>query len=461
MPTTASVHPTPDGSSPFRALLRLAIPVCLAQVGLKLMNTVDLMVLGHWSHGAKGALTLGSLWAWFVIMSIVSILTAVDPQLAQAWGNRDRAAYDRALMRGLVLAMALAIPGALALQLAAPILELFQQPPELIPDAARYAAIQAIGILPFLWIMLLRSALQTRDRAHLLLRVVIVGNLLNAGLDYVLVNGLLGMPELGVEGAAWTTAVVRWAMCVGLCLGTRDDLRGVRTAWTTAAIRQRALRSEALQSTLLLGLPIALQTIMEMGVFQASTLLAGVLGKPSLEGHAVALDIASTTFTGAVGLSMAAGTVVGRYIGQGDQAMARRAAQVAWLTGLAYSTACMLIMLLLPETLASAFGDADLGIGIAVGLLPIAGTFQLSDGLQVISLGVLRGAGDTRSPLLANFIGFWVLGLPIGYLLAFELELGAAGLWWGFVIGLTIVAVALTWIAWVRLNGPIDRLQPD
>jgi MATE family multidrug resistance protein len=264
------------------------------------------------------------------------------------------------------------------------------------------------------------------------------------------------MPALGLTGAGIATGLTRVLTLIALVwLVRRLELLPRRwgpfdrVAWQPAGLRE----------LLAVGLPIAVQTSLEMWAFNASTLIVGHLDATSLAAHAIALNLASITFMVPLGISSAAAVVVGHAVGRVDAESAWESAQAALLVAIAFMGATGIAFLLLPGPLARAYTGAPEVLAVAMALIPLAGVFQVFDGIQVTSIGILRGLGDTRTPMMIGILGFWLLGLPVSLVLAYPLGFGARGLWWGLVLGLVIVAAfLLSRVRW-KLRQPLRRVQ--
>jgi multidrug resistance protein, MATE family len=274
---------------------------------------------------------------------------------------------------------------------------------------------------------------------------LVSANLVNAAGNWLLIYGNLGFPALGVAGSAWATTASRVYMAAFLMFAVQREHRRhphVAVAWRFHLARIRQL--------ITLGLPAAAQITLEVGVFAAATALAGKLDPVSSGSHQIALNLASLAFMVPLGLASSAAVRVGHALGARDPA---RAATAGW-TALASSAVLMLLIgalfYLVPVPLLRAFTSDVRVIDIGVGLLAIAAAFQLFDGAQAVATGVLRGAGDTRTPMITNIVGHWILGLPVGYALCFVLGWGVAGLWIGLSIGLTFVSAILIIVWWKR-----------
>jgi MATE family multidrug resistance protein len=276
---------------------------------------------------------------------------------------------------------------------------------------------------------------------------LITANLINAAGNWVLIHGNLGMPALGVVGSAWATTAARVYMAAFLYLAIRREhrRRGHRHPRVDLGIDPARVRR-----LVALGFPAASQVTLEVGVFAATTALAGRLDPVSSGSHQIALNIASLAFMVPLGLSSAAAVRVGYAYGAGDRHRATRAGWTALASSGLIMTAIGLALVLWPVSLLRVFSTDPRIIDIGVRLLAIAAAFQLFDGTQAVVTGALRGISETRMPMLVNVVGHWVLGLPVGYVLCFRFEWGVQGLWIGLSIGLVVAALVLTVVWWKK-----------
>ena len=447
---------TPRPGGELRATLALALPVALVQLGTMLLGVVDTIIVGHLSGEALAAVALANLYFMNVAIPASGLLLGLDPVLAQAVGAGDHDAVRRNLQRGLVLVAAVSVLAGAALVPAGTVLRAFDQPSEVVPVAARYLLHCIPGVLPFLAFNVLRQALQALHRTRAIVITIVVANVLNALLDWILVFGRLGSPAFGVVGSAWATTACRWAMALALLgLGWRD-LGPLVRRWT-----REALDILPLARLVRLGAPIGVQQMLEVSAFGAIGLLMGRIGVREMAAHEIALNLAALTFFVPLGIAAAAAVRVGHAIGAGDQPRARAAARAAIGAGVAYMSCTALAFLSFPGAIARVYSNDATIVAFAATLLPIAGVFQVFDGAQAVGAGVLRGAGDTRAPLVMNLLGFWMIGIPTSALLAFTFDLGARGLWWGFVAGLGAVAVFLTWRVVAVMRRPLARVDVE
>jgi MATE family multidrug resistance protein len=381
---------------------------------------------------------------------------ALDPVVAQAVGAKDDLGITRGLQRGIILAVAMAIPSSLLMLPAEPILRLLHQQPEVIPAAARYALVQIIGILPFYLFITFRQTLQAMHRTAAIVGVIVIANAANVGLNWMFVFGHLGFPALGAVGSSWATAMSRWIMAAALFGLGWKALHPHLAPW-----RPEAFSLRPLGRMLSLGAPIGVQNQLEFGIFGVVGLLMGSIGVTAIAGHQVALSLAAFTFMVPLGVSGAAAVLVGNAVGRNDPGEARRAAAAGLVIGLLFMALSTTAMVAAPEWIARAYTDQATVIAVAATLIPLAGVFQVFDGLQVVSIGILRGLADTRAPMIINVVGFWVVGLPVSAWLGFRTSLGPRGLWWGLVAGLAAVALILLARVRVRFVGVISRLEID
>lgn len=450
---SATVRPT---KREIVALLRLAVPVVTVQLGLMFMGVVDTLMVGRVSPEAIAAVAMGNLYFYGVSIFGVGLLMALDPIVAQAVGAGDEVAIGRAVQRGIVLATALGLVTMLLLLTAEPVLRALRQPEDVIPLAGLYVRIEAPAQIPFYLFVVLRQTLQARHRMTAIVVSIVAANVVNLALNWVFIFGHAGVRPMGVAGSALATMVARWLM-TGLLLALAwRELRPYLAPW-----RREVLDWAALRRVVAIGAPIGIQMNLEYGVFAVAGLLMGWLGTVEMAGHQVALNLASLTFMVPLGVSAAAAVLVGNAIGGGDMPGARRAASAAVITGVTFMALSAIMMLAIPGALARIYTDVPAVVAVAATLIPIAGVFQVFDGLQVVCIGILRGAADTRAPMLINILGFWLIGLPVSWLLGLGARMGPVGLWWGLTIGLVIVSLILAVRVRSRMARDIARVMID
>ncbi len=440
----------------FASLLRLAMPVAAVQVGVMMMGAVDTVMVGHVSPRDLAAVALGNLYFFLTASFGLGTLFALDPVVSQAFGAGDRAGIARGIQRGFVMAAVLSLFTSLLLTPGLPFLTFLRQPPDVIPIAAEYALVSIPGVLPFYGFIVLRQSLQSMGRVAPIVVVILMANLVNVYLNWLLIFGNLGFPAMGAVGSGWATTLSRWVMLLALLAVAWPVLRPY--LWP---LRPGAMAAEPLRRMFRLGAPIGAQFFLEFGVFGVIGIAMGWLGTIPMASHQVAINLASLTFMAAVGVTQAAAVLVGQAVGAGDPAQARRSAGAGLLFVGGMMTFFGVTFLSFPEVLARIYSTDMVVVGLAATLIPVAGVFQVFDGLQAVASGALRGVGDTLAPMAVNLVGFWFIGLPISLYLGFRAGLGPLGLWWGMAAGLAAVSVFLLLRVRIRFARDLTRLHLD
>jgi MATE family multidrug resistance protein len=439
-----------------RALSRLALPIVVVQVGMMFMGVVDTIMVGHVSPQALGAVALGNLYYFAVAIFGQGILLALDPVVSQAVGAHDPPAISRAVQRGFVISLLLTVLVSVVMPSAGFMLTLMRQPADVVPLAHTYVMAIIPGVAPFFFFVVLRQTLQAMHKMWPIVFTIIIANLANVLINWILIYGKWGAPALGVAGAAIATSISRWIMFFLIALLSWPWIKNYVHPW-----RREAFAFAPLVRMLQIGTPIGMALFLEYATFGAIALLMGVLGTMEVAGHQIAINLASLTFMVPAGIGAAATVLVGNAIGRGDAAAARRAAKASLVAGVGVMTLSAIVFLSVPQFLASLYTNDATVIAIAVALIPIAGVFQIFDGIQVVGSGVLRGAGDTHAPMIIGLLGFWLIGMPVSIYLGLFTVLRAQGLWWGFVAGLAAVAGFLLLRIRHRFARDLIRLDVD
>ena len=420
------------------ALIQLAIPLAAQQLGFQLMGTVDAALLGRYSDTALAAAGVGNNLLFAVTSVGYGIVMGLDTVLPQAVGAQRHDRARRSLGAGMRLAMLIGL-GCTLIVLAAPaLLQLADVPDEVVRDARLYIDLRAIGIAPFLLSIALRSYLAAHNITRPLVVAMVLGNLANAGLDLVLIYGAGPIPAMGVAGAAIATVSVQLAILAIYHAAARV----VAERHAPGGSHRASSRADIVE-VLRYGLPVGGHLFAEIGIFSLATVLAAHMGTVPAASHSIALNLASFTFSCALGIGAATAVRVGHAIGAGDRAGARRRGLLGLRIGLTVMAVFAAAFLIAARPLAGLFTDRAVVVAATIPLLQIAALFQLSDGAQAIAAGALRGIGDTRATFVGNVIGHYGVGLAISLTLAFGVGLGAPGLWWGLSAGLTATAAYL------------------
>jgi len=441
-----------------RPLLQLATPVVLAEVGWMTMGLIDTIMVGRVSAEAIGAVGIGGTLFFTIALFGIGLLLGLDYMVAHAHGAGEDAETRRWLVQGVYLGALTAVPGIALVWFGLPWLAAVGVRPAVLTQAVGYGRALSWSLLPLLVLTAVRRYLQAIGRVQPVMVAVLSANLLNAAINWVLIFGHLGFRAMGAEGAGWATCWSRVYMTAYLiaCVVRHDarhhPRRQALALWPDPARLRRLVA---------LGLPAAVQTALECGVFAAVTTLAGRLDPSALAAHQITLNVASLTFMVPLGISAAGAVRVGHALGRRDARAAARAGWTSLLLGAGFMCGAGVAFITLPGTILSIFTPNHLVIATGIALLRVAALFQLFDGLQVVATGVLRGTGDTRTPMLSNLVGHWLLGLPVGYLLCFRSEWGVVGLWVGLCIGLIAVAVVLGGVWSLRVQTLAGELRPD
>ena len=422
-------------------MFRLAGPLVLAELGWMAMGVVDTMFVGRVGAEAIGAVGLGTMLFYGIAVCSGGLLLGLDTLVAQAYGAGDREDYHRSLVAGVWLA-ALMFPMVMAavwtLEAILPSLGVNR---EVLGATRPYLHALIWSAPPLMIYFALRRYLQALHIARPVMITLLTANLVNLAGNWILVLGHLGAPPLGAEGAGWATCFSRVYMAAALAyVLLKSDPAVLRISWRPDTARMWAL--------LKLGSSAAGQMAVEIGVFATVTVLVSGLNATALAGHQIALTMVSTTFMMPLGISSAAAVRVGFALGRGDRQAAARSGWTALGLGAAVMSAAAIVLLVAPEQIARLFTSDAAVIAMAAAILRVAAFFQLFDGLQIVVTGSLRGAGDTRTPMVCHFIGYWVIGLPLGAALCFKRGLGAPGLWIGLSAGLIAIGLVLTAFWW-------------
>jgi len=443
--------------------VRLAAPIAAAQSGLALMGIVDTVVVGRASAASLGALGLANGIFFAIAVIGIGTMMGLDPLLSQAFGAGDRTRTRELLLQGgwlaLCAALVLALPVALVPALLAPA----GIAPAVAREVTAFLHWRVPGLLPMFFFVGARAYLQAAGRVQPLVLATVAANAFNLGADLLFVYGgagwpawsgpLRGVPAMGAAGAGLATTLAMLVQAMILAY----------SAWSHAgpapAGAARLPRLADLQKAAQVGLPVGMQMGAEVGVFALAGLLAGRFGGEALAAHQVAISLASLTFCVAVGIGAAGSVRVGLAIGRGETASARRSGLTAFALGATIMSFFGLVFSVAPGPIARLLTDRPDVLATAIPLLGVVAVFQISDGVQGIGAGVLRGAGDTLFSFLANLVGHYLVGLQLAIWLGIFLHQGIVGIWWGLCAGLTSVALAL-FTRFVRLSSrPIERLE--
>ena len=432
-----------------RPVLTLAIPLILAEVGWMSMGIVDTIMVGHMANPALAisSAALGQVLYNTIAFGIAGILLGLDTHLSQSHGAGRFDEANRWLLHGLILAAGLALTLILII-VCAPYLML-RLPIDRAVLSGSVAFLRALNCgTPALFLYFtLRRYLQAFNHVRPIAFALVTANLINVVGNWLLIYGHsfgpIKIPALGVTGAGLSTAISRCYLALFMVIAL----------WRIERRHHYGLRSMArhfepnrLRRLALLGAPAGGQIFVEISIFGMVTFLIGVMGRLPLAGHEIALNCASLTFMVPFAISAAAAVRVGQAIGRKSPTDAASAGWAAILLGAGAMAIFSAVLLLFPHAIAASFTEDDAVIAATIPLLFVAAIFQFFDGLQITATGALRGAGNTHAGLIVQIVGYWIIGLPIGYLFGFRLHYQAVGLWLGLCAGLIVAGITLTLI---------------
>ena len=422
------------------AMVKLAVPVVLSELGWMVMGVVDTIMVGRLGPSAIGAVALASAVYYTPAITGIGLMLGLDTLVSQAYGREDHEECHRWLAQGVYLAIIAAIPIMLGLAVAAQWLPRMGIAAEVARPASGYLLLLNWGTLPLLLYGASRRYLQGVGQVRVITVTLVAANLVNWILNWVLIYGKLGMPAMGVNGSALSTVFARVTMAAAL----------VGFAWRYERERGHPLfrrwarpQVARLKQLVKLGAPAAGQIMLEVGAWNLATFSASYLTPVALATHQIVLNYASVTYMVPLGVSAAAAVSVGHAVGAGDAARARRAGWMALGLGTSFMLLAAMTFLVWPRPLIELYTNDAQVLAVGPGLLAVVAAFEVFDGIQTVSTGALRGLGETRAPMWANLVGYWVLGLPLGFFLCFGLHWGIYGLWIGLTLALVVIATAL------------------
>jgi multidrug resistance protein, MATE family len=420
---------------------QLAYPVIIGQLGIIMMGVVDSLMVGKLGAAPLAASALGGSSAFIVLIIGIGVSYAVTPLVAIAVGAgrfEDCGIYFR---QSLLVNSILSIIIALIIYFAADLIRYFDQPKEVQNQAVDYMRIIGLSSIPLLLFQTYKQFIEGLSIMRPAMIITLIANLVNVFANWILIYGNIGFPALGLNGAGWATFASRVFMALAL-MGFVMNNKFFKKY--DVSFHFKSINWTVIKKILSLGLPSGIQYFFEVGAFSFAVVMVGWLGTKQLAAHQIAINLASISFMAVLGISVAGSIRVGNAVGMKDITETRRAGFMAILLGASTMLGAGIIFILFRNYLPTLYVNDEVVISYASSLLIIAALFQLSDGTQAVGIGVLRGLTDVKIPTAITFIAYWIVGLPVGYLLGFNLELGVQGVWIGLLLGLTTSAILLT-----------------
>lgn len=422
------------------ASLALAVPVMLSQLGHVMMGVVDSLMVGHVGAVPLAASSLANVAFNVILLFGIGVSYAITPLVAAAHSENDDRKISSVLRHGLAINLINSLVLVAIVMAAKNILYHIDQPEDVVAEAIPYLGIITFSIIPTLLFQTFRQFTEGLSRTRIAMMAVIGSNLIHVPLNYVFIFGKLGIPAMGLAGAGWATLTSRIIMALAIVLYVyrSPSLKKFRNGFSIGNY-SKSLISKMLH----IGLPAGVQFIFEVAAFDMSAVMMGWLGTKTLAAHQIAINLATISYMTTSGLAAAATIRVSNEMGKKDFATLRTVAFVLLSIAMSIMFLWGLLFALGRNFLPTLYVSDPEVIAIAVPLLVIAGFFQLSDGIQVVCLGALRGLHDVKIPSLFIFIAYWIVGLPLGYCLAFKMDWGGVGVWTGLLTGLTLTAGAM------------------
>ncbi len=427
--------------------LSLAAPIMAGQFAQMLIGLADTLMVGRVSVTALAACAFANNIIYVPFLFVLGLVTSTAVLTSQAVGAKENENAAETLRHGLILSLFAGLFCLLALLVFLPAAAYLGQPPEVVAHSVKYFVIVSVSLVPALVSVALKNHCEALNLPWLAFWVTMGGVVLNVFLNWVLIFGHLGAPAMGLEGAGWATLIARVAVGIALLI-----LILVLPRFAPSRPRSwlRPLCWGRFAKLLAIGLPSGSQLLLEVGAFSMASLMMGWISEKAMAAHQVAITCAATTFMMPLGLSMALTIRLGQCVGGGEFHRMRVIAAGAFGLTVAGMGFLAGVILLFRDFIAAAFVNPEAGevITLAAQLLVIAGLFQIFDGLQVVSMGGLRGLADVNWPLWVTVASHWGVSLPVGYLCAFLLGFGALGVWYGMLIGLGCISLSLGMRLW-------------
>jgi MATE family multidrug resistance protein len=420
---------------------QLAYPVIIGQLGIILMGVVDSLMVGKLGPAPLAAASLGNGLTFIVLIIGIGISMAVTPLVAIAVGaekNEECGVYFR---QSLLVNSIVSILLVLIIFFAADLIQYFNQPKEVQEQAVSYMRILGFSAIPLLIFQTYKQFIEGLSIMRPAMIIALLANLVNAFTNWLLIFGNWGFPSFGLDGAGWATFASRVFMALALMGFVMNNKFFSKYDVT---FHFKSINLPVIRKILALGLPSGFQYFFEVGAFSFAVVMVGWLGTKQLAAHQIAINLASISFMAVLGISVAGSIRVGNAVGKKDIEETRRAGFTASLLGVSIMAFAGIIFVVFRDFLPTLYVNDETVISYASSLLVIAALFQISDGMQAVGIGILRGLTDVKIPTAITFIAYWIVGLPVGYLLGFNFELGVQGVWIGLLLGLTTSAILLT-----------------
>ena len=444
-----------------KASLTLALPVMITQVGQVSVNLFDNIIVGKLLGAqALASVSLGNAVFFSIFVFALGFSFAIPPLVSEAHSQEKHSVINSVFRHGFVINLGIGLLLMILLFAAMPLLYHMDQPEEIIPDTIGFLSIMTLSILPFMAFQTLREVSEGLSYTIGVTKATIIANVINVVLNYVFIKGMLGFPAMGVEGSALASLIARIFMVIFLYYVLLKEEK-TRRYIKEFSLKIAEFSKEMFTKMLKIGFPTALQMFFEVTAFAGAAFICGLVSARDIASHQIALSMASFTFNLCIGFSVASTVLIGRKLGERDYVGLKKVGINNLKIVFIFMFMCGLIFIFGRNILPTFFTkpeDVDV-IQLAAKLMIIAALFQLSDGIQVVALGSLRGIQDVKIPSIITFIAYWVIAIPLGYLLCVPMKMGAFGMWIALGLGLTVSAVLLVYRFLSLSQRKIDSFQ--
>jgi MATE family multidrug resistance protein len=423
----------------FKGILKLSWPIIIGQLGIVLMGVADTLMIGKIDATNLAAAGLANAIYYLITILGLGTLMAVAPLISKAKAEENIEECIILFKASIVVALCLAGFIYSVNLILSTNLDWFRQDENVKPLANEFLTLLNYSTFPFLLFLAVKQFSDGLSITAPAALITICALFLNVFLNYVFIYGNFGMPALGLKGAGWATFISRWLMFISLAIYVFTNKQ-----YKPYLVKTKKSIKKQFFTILKVGLPSGFQYFFEVGAFAAAAIIIGWIGKNEQAAHTLAINLASLTYMVAVGFSAGTGILVGDALGRKDKKDILFAGKAGIILGGIFMAFCALVFTVFNKFIVHLSVNDVQVQSITTGLLYIAAMFQLSDGIQAVSLGALRGLADTKTPTIITIVAYWVIGIPLGYLLAFNFNLSLYGIWFGLSIGLTFSAFLLS-----------------
>ena len=426
----------------YKATFLLAYPVVISQLGHIMVGVVDTAMVGQIGTVEQASVALSNSLYTLVLVFGLGVSYGITPLVAAADSSKNHTENAALLKHSIVINTILGILLFILLFALSPVLNLFNQQQAVVDQAIPFLNVMMLGMIPLCIFSGFKQFTEGLSFTRVAMLITVASNLLNILLNYLMIFGHWGFPEMGLMGSCWASFISRVAMALAMFAYVYYN-KHFKIYWKNFTFKD--LSKSLTKKILGIGVPSGLQWVFEVGAFAFAVIMIGWIGPDEQAAHQIALSIAASTYMMASGISAAASVRVGNQLGLKSREGVRTAGFSAFAMVLIFMGLMAFLFIVFQHFLPALFSKESNVISISSSLLIIAAFFQLSDGVQVVGLGALRGVKDVKIPTIITLFAYWVVGLPMSYVFGFKLNLGVEGIWYGLSLGLTIAAVFLLW----------------